>query len=239
MKHRFLSLILIILAALNITGLSTNGRVLGASTENFSVEPYVKTYPTVVTKTAFSQKEVAEYEPIPFEITYQNDPDSEYGTETITSEGTNGEKTLTYLVTYWGQEVIDKQLTDTQTEDPVSQKVARGTKIVWKTLQTPDEGEIKYWHKMVVWATKYDHTCPGCNYTTAVGAYLRKGVCATDPEVIPLWTSFYIPGYGKCTALDVGGAIRGNRIDMAYENASKAAWGAGWKEIYLINNAPY
>jgi len=41
-----------------------------------------------------------------------------------------------------------------------------------------------------------------------------------------------------CTALDVGGAIKGNDIDMAYDDASKAAWGAGWKEIYLINNEP-
>lgn len=59
-------------------------------------------------------------------------------------------------------------------------------------------------------ATAYTHT----GYRTASGVWPRVGIIATDPKVIPLGTRLYIDGYGFCTALDTGGAIRGNRVDI-------------------------
>ena len=92
---------------------------------------------------------------------------------------------------------------------------------------------------MRVYATKYDHTCIGCNHTTALGAYLQKGVCAVDPTVIKYYTHFYVPGYGMCQALDTGGAIKGNRIDVAFENAAEALPWSHYVDIYLTDNPPY
>jgi len=226
MKHRPLAFVLITAAAINIYQVPTRGQVLGTSTVENAAQATAWA-PGVKTTTAFDQTEVDEYEEISFETEYKDDPDVEYGVETVTQEGSPGTKTLTYLVTHWEDAIIDKLLINTETEEPTTEIVSRGTKIVWRELETPDAGRIKYWAKMTVWATKYDHTCLGCNRTTAVGAELKKGVCAVDPKVIKLWTQFYVPGYGMCTALDVGGAIKGNDIDMAYEDASKAAWGAG------------
>ncbi len=236
MLQKISGILLILLAAVSVTNASVRGKVLGAA----SAEPksYTPMQAKVTTTTAFEKTEIVEYEPLPFPTVYKGDSESEFGTEVVLQEGKDGTRTLTYLATHWGDEVIDKQLIGTEIDEPTAQLVKRGTKIVWRTLTTPDEGTIKYWHKMSVWATKYDHTCPGCDMVTAVGATLKKGVCATDPKVIPLRTAFYIPGYGKCTALDVGGAIKGNKIDMAYEDASRAAWGAGWKEIYLMTSPP-
>ncbi|MEM5767870.1 MAG: 3D domain-containing protein [Bacillota bacterium] len=37
---------------------------------------------------------------------------------------------------------------------------------------------------------------------------------AVDPNVIPLRSKLYVPGYGYASAEDIGGAIQGNRIDL-------------------------
>lgn len=53
------------------------------------------------------------------------------------------------------------------------------------------------------------------NYT-ATGMRCVRGAVATDPRVIPLGTKLYIEGYGYAFACDTGGAIKGNRIDLAF-----------------------
>lgn len=49
---------------------------------------------------------------------------------------------------------------------------------------------------------------------TARGTQVRYGTVAVDPRIIPLGSKIYIPGYGWGQALDTGGAIRGNIIDI-------------------------
>jgi len=215
------------------------GRVLGADTIREDAYYTQITYkPEIVTTTAFDQKEVDEYETLPFNIVYEDDEDVEYGLEEIKKEGQNGRKTKTYLVTYWVDDVIDKTLISTLVTEPTTQIVSKGKKIMWKNLSTPEYGKIKYWYKLRVWATKYDSTCEGCNNTTALGAPVQQGVCAVDPTVINMYTHFYVPGYGKCQALDVGGAIKGNKIDLAYKDHRIAPWRTGYVDIYLMDNEP-
>lgn len=81
-------------------------------------------------------------------------------------------------------------------------------------------------------ATAYHPTkCLGCDGSglTATGHRARRGVVAVDPRVIPLGTRLYIEGYGHATALDVGGAIKGNRIDLCFEST---------KEVYRFGRRP-
>ena len=56
-------------------------------------------------------------------------------------------------------------------------------------------------------------TAYGGHQRTATGGYAKRGICAVDPDVIPLGTRFRVPGYGVCLAADVGGAVRGAMID--------------------------
>lgn len=212
------------------------GDVLGAST---TATPTTLSHTVLIeTTTAFDQMEIIEYEPIPFETSYEENDEMEYGEEEVLQEGANGTKTLTYLLTYWLDDIIDKQLIQTEIDPPIEEVIAQGTKIVWRLYSTSDVGRVKYWYKLDVWATKYDANCAGCWGRTFSGTEVKKGVCAVDPTVIPLGTNFYVDGYGLCRAEDIGGAIKGNKIDLGFKDASKGNWGAAWTTIYLLTNAP-
>jgi len=55
---------------------------------------------------------------------------------------------------------------------------------------------------------------------------VRKGVVAVDPDLIPLGTRLFVPGYGRAVAADVGGAIKGRIIDLWMPNDAQARrWG--------------
>ncbi|MDF2634920.1 MAG: hypothetical protein K0R78_1794 [Pelosinus sp.] len=61
---------------------------------------------------------------------------------------------------------------------------------------------------------------------TFLGTQIRPGVVAVDPDVIPLGSRLYIQhpdGHGEyAVAEDTGGAIKGNRIDIAKTSVEKA-----------------
>ncbi|MEW6226501.1 MAG: peptidoglycan DD-metalloendopeptidase family protein [Bacillota bacterium] len=61
---------------------------------------------------------------------------------------------------------------------------------------------------------------------TATGTRAHHGTVAVDPSVIPLGMKMYIPGYGYGVAEDTGGAIKGNRIDLFFDDVDEALqWG--------------
>jgi 3D (Asp-Asp-Asp) domain-containing protein len=49
---------------------------------------------------------------------------------------------------------------------------------------------------------------------TASGRRVEHGIVAVDRSIIPLGTRLYVEGYGFALAADVGGAIRGYKIDL-------------------------
>ncbi|MCX6366534.1 MAG: 3D domain-containing protein [Armatimonadetes bacterium] len=53
---------------------------------------------------------------------------------------------------------------------------------------------------------------------TFMNTRVRFGVVAVDPRVIKLGTRLYVEGYGECRAEDTGGAIKGMRIDLAFDS---------------------
>jgi 3D (Asp-Asp-Asp) domain-containing protein/peptidoglycan hydrolase CwlO-like protein len=86
---------------------------------------------------------------------------------------------------------------------------------------TPSPGPVSSGQTLTVVSTAY-----AIHGTTATGIRTRRGICATDPSVIPLGTQFDVPGYGRCVAADTGGAIKGNRIDVWVATEAEALdWG--------------
>lgn len=76
---------------------------------------------------------------------------------------------------------------------------------------------------------------------TFLGTTVRPGVIAVDPNVIPLGSRVYIEypdGTGHyATAEDTGGAIKGNRIDVAVSSVDKAYdFGIKNAKLYVVGS---
>lgn len=91
--------------------------------------------------------------------------------------------------------------------------------------------------RMTVLATAYrphDNALEG-GFTAATGARLGYGIIAVDPDVIPLGTRLYVPGYGYGIAADTGGAINGQHIDLCFDTASEVNdWGVRTLSVILL-----
>lgn len=59
---------------------------------------------------------------------------------------------------------------------------------------------------------------------------------AADPNVFPIGTILFIPGYGYGVVADTGSAIKGNKIDLYYETVEDVykKWGKKEVDVYLI-----
>lgn len=81
---------------------------------------------------------------------------------------------------------------------------------------------------MMMESTAYSYAEPGASYLTASGTDLRQNpqAVAVDPSVIPLGTVVEVQGYGVALALDTGGAIKGNIIDVHFPTVAQCTkWG--------------
>ena len=230
--ERYLGALLIIILTIFAKTFWQAPTVLGESTPS-PTETLPVNQP-VTTQSSFTEKLQEETEVLPKKVIYQDDPETEAGEEKVLEEGEDGKKTKIFNITYSKDgEEYEREIVSVETTLAKDKKILRGTKIVWKTLETPD-GEIKYWKKMRVYATHYDSRCPGCNEWTAIGMRAGKGVIAVDPKVIKLRSKVYIPGYGMAVAGDTGGAIKGNIIDLGFDDARTAGWSAHFVDIYLL-----
>ncbi|WP_442597133.1 3D domain-containing protein [Neobacillus sp. D3-1R] len=101
------------------------------------------------------------------------------------------------------------------------------------TAKTPAPKKTKQ-KKITVTATAYTASCKGCSGITKTGINIKanphKKVIAVDPKVIPLGSKVYVEGYGPAIAGDIGGAIKGKRIDI-FIPSKKAAIRFGVKKL--------
>jgi len=230
--EKYLGILLIIVLTIFAKSFWQSPTVLGEST--VSPTQSLPVNQPITTESSFTEKLQEETEIIPKKVIYQDDPETEAGEEKVLEEGEDGKKTKILKITYSkdGKE-YERKLVSVETIPATDKKISRGTKIVWRILETPD-GEIRYWKKMRVYATHYDSRCRGCDEWTAIGMRAGKGVIAVDPKVIKLRSKVYIPGYGMAVAGDTGGAIKGNIIDLGFDDARTAGWKARFVDIYLL-----
>lgn len=159
--------------------------------------------------------------------------------------GRPGRRSVKYEVTYHNGIEKDRRLLGvTVIEAAVAAQHVIGTNPDGEGRSTVTSGDFvgQYREKVTVWATWYnethgpwtrDHPAWG---KTASGARLAKGLCATDPEFIPLGTRFVVPGYGMCLAADVGNGIKGWKVDLGFTEAhGDNPWATGYVEIYILD----
>ncbi|MFT8317767.1 MAG: peptidoglycan-binding protein [Sporolactobacillus sp.] len=90
-------------------------------------------------------------------------------------------------------------------------------------------------------STAYTAHCNGCSGKTATGINLIQNpnakVVAVDPAVIPLGTKLYVEGYGYAVAADTGGAIKGRKIDLYFnDNSDALQWGRKTVKVKVLSN---
>jgi uncharacterized protein YabE (DUF348 family) len=198
---------------------------------------------SIIRVTRVREEYAVEFESIPYRTRRVPDPEVEIDNLRVAQRGKVGITKRRYRIVYENGAEVSRQLEDAWTaEQPVDRVLAYGTKIVIRTLETPD-GPIEYWRKMRVYTTAYtartagkseDH--PRYGYTR-LGQLLRKGIVAVDPEVIPLKTKMYVPGYGFAKAGDTGGGVKGKFVDLGFGPGEYESW-HWWTNIYLLAPAP-
>jgi 3D (Asp-Asp-Asp) domain-containing protein len=96
------------------------------------------------------------------------------------------------------------------------------------------------WKSLTLTATGYDPgpeaNGSGNEANTVSGTRARFGIAAVDPRLIPLGSLLYVEGYGLAKALDIGGAIKGARIDLCFNSTREAEdWGRKKTRVYLLS----
>lgn len=177
-------------------------------------------------------KNVTTYEKVEKSVEYTETSELAEGNERVIQEGSDGLVKVISEETYVGGELTNTAEISRETvTDPINTIIEKGT----ASMITTPVGDYKYTKSLSVVATGYTQYDEGCDSTTATGAAAVRGVIAVDPNVIPLGTKLYIPGYGIATAEDTGGAIDGNRIDLCYNSVDEAfAWGRRTVMVYIL-----
>ncbi|MDR3348616.1 MAG: peptidoglycan-binding protein [Acidaminococcales bacterium] len=120
-------------------------------------------------------------------------------------------------------------------EDGVITKSVMG-QIVKRAKRIMNTPPSRYKRVLTMEATAYTSDDPGCGLYTAGGNRLRRGLVAVDPRFIPLGTRLFVAGYGYAVADDTGGAIKGSRIDLAYESRPDALkFGRRMVTVYILD----
>jgi len=222
--------LLTVLAFAIISSFSVNKNIL---IENFEPKIFLPARIQTQTKTQFDTKTIQKKQKVPFQVIYQKDHDLDWGKVVKSQSGLTGENLIITETLFWKGAEVNKRTYNKTVKDPVNQINLIGTKLTPGEIDTP-LGRLAYRGKMRVFATSYDKNCRGCNETTATGAKLGFGVVAVDPNLIPLGSKIYVEGYGEAKALDTGGAIKGAKIDLAFDDVKAGFWRSRWTEVYLL-----
>lgn len=179
-----------------------------------------------------------ETEYIESKTVYTPDPSLPPG-ESRTVRGHDGVRVRRYDVSYVNGEEAGRTLLD-ETLDPepldtvVFYSVQRAADNA-PPAATSNTGSLR------VYATWYSPASSGRSPSdpaygrTATGAVVTYGIVAVDPDVIPLGTKMFIPGYGYAVAADTGGAVKGYVIDLGYPDGVSVGWQSKWVEIEILS----
>jgi len=115
-----------------------------------------------------------------------------------------------------------------------------------KTVTAMNGKEYAYSKALLVQATAYTAAASENGKWGAVdyfGDKLQVGTIAVDPKMIPLGTKLYVTGYSYnglpqggmiATATDIGGSIKGNRVDIFVPGSTSQAMSFGIQNVKVF-----
>ena len=160
--------------------------------------------------------------------------------EIRTVKGHDGARVRRYEVSFVNGEEAGRDLIDERLDPvPVNTVVYYPTRTGANESQPADAGRVS--KTLRVYATWYDPASSGRASSdeaygrTATGAIVTYGIVAVDPNVIPLGTKMFVPGYGYAIAADTGGAVKGYIIDLGFPDGVEVDWHSKWVDIYILS----
>lgn len=104
-----------------------------------------------------------------------------------------------------------------------------------------DQLQVRFHSVLSVESTAYSNQQPSLSDYTSIGLFVRQGIVAVDPTIIPYGTHLYIEGYGFGVAGDTGSDMRGQdriRIDVAFPTVAEALiYGRQYNvNVYILDN---
>jgi 3D (Asp-Asp-Asp) domain-containing protein len=171
-------------------------------------------------------------ESIPYPVKKVDDPYLPPGQTEIRSPGQPGVLLKTYRVTTENDVEVKRQEIGSQVvKQPVPRLIACGIQTDAGERKASRGNGGKTLRTIQVVATAYTRT----GDRTATGVWPYVGGVAVDPNVIPLGSKLYIDGYGPARAVDTGGLIKGNRIDLYFDSEAEClAWGRRVVEVDIM-----
>lgn len=198
---------------------------------------------------------VVESEKIEFETKRVENSDLYVGNRKVTTEGVNGEKSVTYNAKYIDGVLVEKTYVSEEiVREPVDEVISIGTKKVdtlsayrdttapISELEVPDDLELdkngmpkSFKRKVAAKATAYTG-----DPATASGRKPMAGHIAVDPNEYPYGTELYIVSadgryvYGYCIAADTGGFVEMGNTDVdLYLNNEDMCYNWGNRDIII------
>ena len=173
-------------------------------------------------------EDIAEDEELAFVTERRGDDSLDKGTTKLLTKGQAGLERKIIKITYEdGREVGREEVKRELLKEPVPQVIAYGTR---STVSRGGQ-DLRFSRSLHVTATAYSHT----GNRTRTGTWPGVGTIAVDPKVIPLGSRLYVDGYGQGKALDIGSAIKGNRIDVFLDTEAEAErWGRKNVKVYVL-----
>jgi len=162
---------------------------------------------------------IAKPERVPFVRVSRPDASLPRGMTRVIQPGRAGTRIRRIAVTLADGVVIDRQVLGAQIVQPPQERIMQvGTRRIFAS-----RGEFAGKEIIHMEATGYaPWTGQGVDDITSIGMKAGYGVVAVDPTVVPLRSELFIEGYGRAIAGDVGGAIKGHRIDLGFNTARQA-----------------
>ncbi len=209
---------------------------------------------------------VEETQPIEFAVEEKRDSSLLKGKTEVKTEGALGERKITKERTYEdgvlvnevevGNEVVveaQDKIVAIGTKEPVVVAAVAPVKSTTSSASSSTGGkpssssiyasrggsvpsELSYSKSLRVEATAYSGHTITATGTKPVRNPGGWSTIAVDRRVIPLGTRVYVENYGYAIAEDVGGAIKGNIIDLFMDSSSETrSWGRRNVTIYILD----
>ncbi len=186
-------------------------------------------------------------EAIPFQTITRANNNMDRGKTKVVQEGIPGEIEKKYSITIHNGEEVSRDIIEENIITEAKNEIKEyGTIAMYK----PSRSEaFRYKQVLDMKATAYDLSFASCGKRpgdpgygiTATGLKASNGIVAVDPKLIPLHSRLYIEGidgswtYGHAIAGDVGGGVKGGKIDLFFENSSQArAFGVKQAKVYIL-----